>query len=70
MYFSCVSVVNDYWFKQFLLKHGCKSLEQGKMILQLKPETNEQYSDGLSQEIIDVKRLHVEVLLLNASLVY
>jgi len=44
------------------LTHGCKSLAQENMVLQkLKAETKEQYTDGLCQETIDVKRINWEV---------
>ncbi|EOA25485.1 hypothetical protein CARUB_v10018824mg, partial [Capsella rubella] len=47
--------------KQFILMHGCKSLAQEKMVLQqLKAENKEQYTDGLSQETIDLKRIKEE----------
>ncbi|CAL9246392.1 unnamed protein product [Arabidopsis halleri] len=47
--------------KQFFLMHGRKSLAQEKMVLQqLKAENKEQYTDGLCQETIDVKRINEE----------
>ncbi|AEE79246.1 unnamed protein product [Arabidopsis thaliana] len=49
--------------KQFFLTHGCKSLAQENMVLQkLKAETKEQYTDGLCQETIDVKRINWEFI--------
>ncbi|XP_010515985.1 PREDICTED: uncharacterized protein LOC104791722 isoform X1 [Camelina sativa] len=47
--------------KQFFLMHGCKSLAQEKMVLQqLKAENKEKYTDGLSQETVDLKRIKRE----------
>ncbi|KAG7560846.1 hypothetical protein ISN45_Aa05g023280, partial [Arabidopsis thaliana x Arabidopsis arenosa] len=47
--------------KQFFLMHGRKSLAQEKIVLQqLKAENKEQYTDGLCQETIDVKRINWE----------
>ncbi|KFK34694.1 hypothetical protein AALP_AA5G179500 [Arabis alpina] len=44
--------------KHFFLMHGCKSLAQEKMKLQLKSETKEEYNDEMGQETIDVQRMN------------
>ncbi|CAH2064137.1 unnamed protein product [Thlaspi arvense] len=51
---------SNVYGKQFFLMHGCKSLAQEKMILQLKTVNKEEHDDGLSQKTIDVKRMNEE----------